>query len=387
VTQAPAAGAPAGFVEPDYSGSGPRATLGDVLPAVAGALGVPVGFHDTALSLPPAPAYVVVLVDGLGHDLLAEHRAQAPFLHDLLGAGGAVPATCGVPSTTATSLTSLGTALTPGQHGLVGFTSRVPQTGELLNSLFWDRPVDPLDWQPHPTAFARLEAAGVRTTVVSKREFAGSGLTRCGQRGATYAGADDVAERTAAAVAASRERPSVTYVYDGDLDWHGHRAGVDSQRWRGQLREIDEDVQELREALPEEVRLVVVADHGMIDSSPATHVDVDAVPGLRDGVSLLGGEARFRHVYCHPGAADDVAATWAGTLGDKAVVLTREAAVERGWFGPVEGDVRRRLGEVVVAARDDWAMMSSRDFAYEMTLVGLHGSLTPREMHIPVLVC
>ena len=35
--------------------------------------------------LPPAPAYVVMLVDGLGHELLAEHRAQAPYLHSLLG--------------------------------------------------------------------------------------------------------------------------------------------------------------------------------------------------------------------------------------------------------------------------------------------------------------
>ena len=119
-----------GFVEPAYSSDGmPGRTLGDVLPAVATALGVTAGFHESGLALPPAPAYVVMLVDGLGHELLAEHRAQAPYLHSLLGEG---PATCGVPSTTATSLTSLGTALTPGQHGLVGFTSRVPETGELL---------------------------------------------------------------------------------------------------------------------------------------------------------------------------------------------------------------------------------------------------------------
>jgi hypothetical protein len=30
--------------------------------------------------------------------------------------------------------------------------------------------------------------------------------------------------------------------------------------------------------------------------------------------------------------------------------------------------------------------MSSRDFAYEDTLVGLHGSLTSTEMLIPILV-
>ena len=48
--------------------------------------------------------------------------------------------------------------------------------------------------------------------------------------------------------------------------------------------------------------------------------------------------------------------------------------------------MRPRLGDVVVAAHDDWALMSSVDFKYEMTLIGLHGSLTPREMHIPILV-
>ncbi len=370
---------PPGFVEPDYSGR----SLGDVLPAVARALGVRLGTDGDALSLPPAPAYVVMLVDGLGFDLLAEHRAQAPYLHSLLGAE---PATCGVPSTTATSLTSLGTALTPGQHGLVGFTSRVPETGALLNSLFWDQPVDPLEWQPHATAFARLEAVGVHTSVVSKREFRGSGLTRAGQRGATFVGADDVAERIAGAVSSAERRPSLTYVYDGDLDWHGHRAGVDSQRWRTQLRDIDEDAQELRDALPEEVRLLVVADHGMVDSTPESHVDVDQTPELREGVSLLGGEARFRHVYCRGGAVDDVAATWRSVLDEKATVLTRDEAIQRGWFGPVDPQVRLRLGDVVAAAHDNWALMSSVDFAYEMTLVGLHGSLTPREMQIPILV-
>ncbi len=134
------------------------------------------------------------------------------------------------------------------------------------------------------------------------------------------------------------------------------------------------------------MRLLVVADHGMVDSTPETHIDVDEQPGLRDGVVLLGGEARFRHVYCRGGAVEDVAATWRSVLGDKATVLTRDEAIARGWFGTVDHGVRLRLGDVVVAAHDDWALMSSVDFNYEMTLIGLHGSLTSREMHIPILV-
>jgi hypothetical protein len=45
-----------------------------------------------------------------------------------------------------------------------------------------------------------------------------------------------------------------------------------------------------------------------------------------------------------------------------------------------------RLGDVMVAAHGDLAMFSSRGFGYEMSLIGLHGSLTPDEMLIPILV-
>ena len=100
----------------------------------------------------------------------------------------------------------------------------------------------------------------------------------------------------------------------------------------------------------------------------------------------MGGEARFRHLYCRSGAVDDVAATWRSVLGDRADVLTREEAIGRGWFGAVEPLVMPRLGDVVVACRGDHAVISTTDFAYESTLIGLHGSLTADEMLIPLLV-
>jgi hypothetical protein len=41
---------------------------------------------------------------------------------------------------------------------------------------------------------------------------------------------------------------------------------------------------------------------------------------------------------------------------------------------------------VIVASIGDVAVMSSRRFPHEATLVGLHGSLTADEMLIPLLV-
>jgi hypothetical protein len=373
-----------GFLEPAYGGR----SLADVLPAVAAALGAQVpGWRtdEPSLVLPEAPAYVVFLVDGLGADLLAAHDHAAPFLSSLLTDDAT--GTAGVPSTTATSLTSLGTGLTPGGHGVVGFTSRVPGSDRLLNALFWDKDIDPLQWQPHPTGFQLLAASGVHVTTVNKREFRGSGLTLAAHRGGEWIDADRVGERVAGAVAAAAQRPSLTYLYDGDLDWTGHRYGVASSQWLQQLAIIDAEAEQLREALPPHARLTVLADHGMVDAADPEHrIDLDDDPAYREGVVLLGGEARFRHVYCAAGAVEDVRARWAGLLADAALVLTRDEAIARGWFGDVSSAVLPRLGDVVAAARNDWGLFSMTDFPYETRLIGLHGSMTPVEMRIPLLV-
>jgi hypothetical protein len=52
----------------------------------------------------------------------------------------------------------------------------------------------------------------------------------------------------------------------------------------------------------------------------------------------------------------------------------------------VSASVLPRLGDVVAAARHNWGLFSYVDFPYETRLIGLHGSLTPVEMRIPMLV-
>lgn len=369
-------GAPA-VVLPAY-GSG---SLAEVMPSAVAALGVD-GWTNV-LGLPAARSYVVLLVDGMGWNLLRRHGPDAPYLASLATQGWAI--TSGVPSTTATGLTSLGTGLPPGAHGVVGFTSRVPGTDRLLDALRWDARVDPLEWQPHPTAFQRAVDSGVPVTVVSKRMFEGSGLTRAGQRGAAYVGADLAGEKISATVRAAEVPRSLTYVYDGELDSAGHRHGCESRAWRFQLTMVDGLARKLRATLPADTALVVVADHGMVDVPRERRVDVDAEPELREGLVLVGGEARFRHLYCEPGATDAVVARWRDRLGDDAVVVARSDAVAAGWFGPVEARVLPRLGDVMVASVGDLAVVLGDQFPYEATLVGLHGSLSPDEMLVPLL--
>lgn len=371
---------PAAFL-PRYGSS----SLADVLPSVLGAMGVP-GESDL-LQLPAAPRYCVLLIDGLGAQLLRRHPVQAPFLSSLRGLGSAGSITATAPTTTATSLTSLGTGLPPGRHGVVGFTSRVPGGTELFNALAWDPPQDPEQYQPYPSVFQRAEAAGVHTRVIGKRAFRNSGLTSVALRSSGFRPAETFGERVAAAVAAfDRPGRALAYVYEGDLDYTGHVHGCGSAAWRHHLAVVDRFAEELHDALPADTVLLVTADHGMVDVAREQRIDVDDIPALRQGVALVAGEARFRHVYAEPGAAEDVCAAWASVLGTRAVVRSRAAAVQAGWFGAVEERVLERIGDVVVSVNGDCAIERRSVFPGETRLVGLHGALTETEMLVPLLV-
>jgi predicted AlkP superfamily pyrophosphatase or phosphodiesterase len=366
-------------VTPAYDGG----SIADVLPSVAGAFGLP--GDANVLDLPVSRRYAVLLLDGLGWYLLKRNADAAPYLASLLPAGRQL--TAGVPSTTAASLTSFGTGLPPGTHGVVGYTSIVPETGGLLNALAWDSAVDPRKWQPHPTVFDRLDAFGVVTRNVSKARFDGSGLTAAAFRGSGHRGADSVQERLDATRFAIREGTSaLVYVYDSQLDHVGHGAGCESQRWRDELIAADRLAERIRGSLPAGTVLLIVADHGMVDVPSEDLVDIDKEPDLLAGLRLIAGESRFRHLYCVDGARDDVVAAYRERLGDRAIVLSRDEAIARGWFGTVEPRVAPRLGDVVVASVASVALVASHRFPHEAGLIGLHGSLTPDEMTIPLLI-
>ncbi|SFS39506.1 alkaline phosphatase family protein [Saccharopolyspora flava] len=380
------------IVAPDPNGR----ALRDVLPSMLSALDVE-GFTDT-IGIPPCRTALVLLIDGLGHELLREHAADAPFLSSLQSAP---PLTAGFPTTTVTSITSLATGRCAGEHGLVGYTFAEPGGG-LLHPLSWtvrsapggagDERGDMIEkWppeqvQPHATVLERAAAAGVDVRTAVPGHFEGTGLTRASMRGAAFRGVRELGDLAAELLAAAQSRgPALCYGYHGGVDLLGHIHGPGSIQWRMQLRQIDAFVQMIAEALPPGAVLGVVADHGMVDLDPAEAIDADADPALSDGVRLIGGEVRVRQVYARPGARDDVLAAWRDTIGAAGAVMTGEQAIDEGYFGPVSAQMRPRIGDVLAIMRSGGVIRSVHEPG-ESALRGHHGSLTAAEQLVPVLV-
>ncbi|MFJ6648929.1 alkaline phosphatase family protein [Streptomyces sp. NPDC091290] len=372
---------------PQYGGG----SLADLLPTLAAGMGVP-DMTATIAELSAADRNCVFLIDGLGWEQLRAHPDEAPFMASLLAGsrgGSGRPITAGFPATTATSLASVGTGRPPGAHGLPGYTVRNPDTGELMNQLRWNPWTPPHAWQPYPTVFELAHRAGVHAAQVSSPTFENTPLTKVALSGGRFLGRLAGEERVdlAAEQLAAGDR-SLVYTYYAELDGAGHRYGVDSDTWRGQLMYVDRLVQRLAEQLPPRTALYVTADHGMIDVpfDEEHRIDFDEDWELRAGVALLGGEGRARHVYAVPGAAQDVLTCWREVLGEQFWVASRDEAIEAGWFGPhIDERVHGRLGDVIAAARDDVLIIASEREPKESAMVGNHGSMTPAEQMVPLL--
>jgi hypothetical protein len=332
---------------------------------------------------------VVVLVDGMGWHLLPQLVADAPLLASVAagGAGRLDELVCAFPSTTPTSLVSLGTGVLPGAHGVLGFTVKLPHSDRVLNHIEWRDDPPPGRWQPVPTWFERLTRARVSARAVLPAAFIGSGLTGSVYRGARIrpaTHADDYGEQLSDEI---RAAPGLIYGYTGALDTAAHLFGIGSPQWHAAATYVDTLLRRLVESLPTDAVLLVTADHGGVNVAPEARIDIDANAQLAAGVRVVAGDPRVRYLYTKPGAAADVRAAWSETLDGCAEVYSRDEAVAAGLFGPVRPQHLPRLGDVVVICTGQAAVLASAHEPPEVAgLIGLHGGVTAAEMAIPLMV-
>jgi hypothetical protein len=122
----------------------------------------------------------------------------------------------------------------------------------------------------------------------------------------------------------------------------------------------------------------------MIDVRPDQLVDVDDHPALREGVRLVGGEARCRYLYLEPGESERaVAARWQRVLGPGTCVVSRAVAVATGIFGEVRPEVVGRFGEVIVWSEGLTGVSDRSMLEAEAGMEAHHGGLSTDEMLVP----
>ncbi len=356
--------------------------LADLSQSIFASLGLPGVANNVELS--PSRRTCLLLIDGMGSQLLTTYGEQFPIFAQAIRTESL---TSHFPSTTVTNLTSLGTGVLPGVHGMLGYTVRVPNSGNpgrLLNALKWDERVDPLVWQKIPTLFERAMSHGICVTNIAEKRYEGSAFTQAALRGAHYVGANRAAEMIEATKVAISEPNSFTYLYINALDHAGHNDGVGSEKWLIALESVAKLINSLIDRLPKNTDLYVTADHGMVNVGEKVVLGYEN--DLMKNISLVGGEPRARHMYVIEGSLSDTVAQWREFFGERVSIYSKEEMIAASLFGEdLSLESIDRMGDFMAIAHQGVILIDPSRIAPESSMVGHHGGVTEAETAIPLL--
>ncbi len=400
----------AGQILPRYGGG----SIANLPPTIGALLGVDEGWSSPTLAAdliaPLAGDWrrlVLLLVDGIGWNrLLAEVGRDDAGFDELYDRYGLIqePITSVSPATTSVATTVLlGNGAAPAESGMLGYTFRLPELGVVANALFWKPArhptavsgdlerwgLRPETFLPTPSLFQVLAAGGVEGSALLPRSIAASPLARMQLRGKSavgYEGLSDLFHQLEGWSDHGAGRPAVAYAYYPYFDGISHRDGPDAPSWSALWEAFVFGLKRYLARLPNDTLVLMTADHGHVHTPLAERRTVRDVPGLaRHSAHRPAGEARHPYFYARGGHQQAMAGTLAAALGDAFVVLDGEEALASGLYGPperVHPEADRRIGDVVALARGG---ASFWDEAPDTELLGMHGSLDPDEMLVPLI--
>ena len=380
---------------PDFAGGSIANLMASIVLGLGGEETLLPPLRELAPQQLHAPTNVVLLVvDGLGHETLAHHGQGTSLLRHQRARMTSV-----FPSTTATAITTFLTGQAPRQHGLTGWHMYLSELAGVLAVLpgvprgggvpYRQAGIDPTLLLQHRPVFNRIPP---RTYVVAPERIARSDFNTAHQGRAELRVYRTLEEMFAVAARTLREHAArkYLYLYWSEFDHIGHERGVNSREAVTHLAEIDGAFEAfLRRIAGTDTLVIATADHGMLDTTPATSLELADHPELADCLRLpLCGERRAPYCYLKPRREDAFLAYVREHLAEVAEPFASEALIADGWFGPGASHARleERIGDYVLVMKENYVLKDWLPFEMRYKQIGVHGGVSPAEMYVPLIL-
>ncbi len=344
------------------------------------------------------PQHIVLLVfDGMGSRQLEKFLTADSFLPtNTIAQLSSV-----FPSTTVAAMNSFYSALSPLEHGWLGWSLYFKEAGRAVD--IFPR-VDSVTGAALPSAFDpwqrlaydplvdRIAGSAISPQVTC---IAPSGISFPGSR-LPVAVAETLEQwfeavsesvKTTAGVSA----PTFTIAYWPDPDSLLHRNGSDAPGVQQCMNQVDELCGQLARSLPQDSLLLISADHGHIDITE--YIDIALIPGFMEALVMPPFlEARAAMCYVKHEKRRDFEALFKRYLAQDFRLFSRAEMLTLGLFGLRAVESRAHpltedfLADYLIAATGTKALKHygyqndhSHDFASH------HAGLTADEMRVPLV--
>jgi len=365
--------------------------------AAANGAGTPrdAGPRRLADAIGPNDHLIVVMADGMGMNVLGTLPRQGFLRRHLRMSIHTV-----FPSASAVALTTLATGEWPSRHAVTGWWTYVPElglAGALLPFVMRDsrRSLAELGADLGLLIHGRplLDSSERDVLALHPKQFCDSPYSKffSGQRRrAPYASLEH-ATRLLIARLRDATGPTYTYLYNHRIDALAHRYGAASPEVREAAADLDRALGELYNATAGKARIVVTADHGLLDAAEGSKHLIPPTDRLLDDLSAPPtGDSRVQYLHVKGGAEASVRERFGDLVERRFYVITFDEAHELRLFGPgaYPGAARARIGDLIAISKgEDVVEYPGADGSGNMLAqIAHHSGLHPDEMLIPLIV-
>ena len=322
---------------------------------------------------------IVMLFDGMGTDCLENNL---PKQNSIFHANKKQDLTSVYLCTTTAATTSMNTALSPIEHGWLGWSCYFKELDKLVNIFINDDGVksDNVPVADYNVASKYMPYKSI-FDIINESD---SGIKACSVSPFGMVKVEELDELFAkTAVLCNDDEKRFIYTYWGYPDGKMHVSGCYHKKVKDVVAEIQTKVERLANDV-DDTLIIVTADHGLLDSIVSLIADYPEIAAcLRHPTGL---EPRCNSYYIKEGMIDKFTELFKKEFGDDFILFTREEFLAKGFLGPGEPHKKSLdfLGDIIAVAVGNISLW--HDTGSTHIFKALHAGMTEKEMIVPLII-
>ncbi|MFX1532650.1 MAG: alkaline phosphatase family protein [Promethearchaeota archaeon] len=341
---------------------------------------------------------ILLVIDGLGYEYLRTYGHNSLLSKYLIGKVTSV-----FPCSTASAMPSFYTGLAPLNHAITGWFTYLKELGVVSTIL----PLTTRAFRNSITNETRTTAAIFQCQsifdyiraqtyfflpeIIKDSEFStffGGKSIRVG-----YKNLRDLFSKFLSILKQDKNQKFILG-YWTELDRVIHLEGTKSKATLQHFQEINLELGKFieileTENLQETTRILITADHGLIDIPPDRTIQLKDHSQLQSTLALpLCGDYRAVFFYVRPSQVTKFEEYITNHLNHVGTLMKVEDLVDQGYFGLYDLHPRffDRVGDYVFIMKENYAFMDNLLGEKVRVLVGNHGGLSKEELYVPLSI-
>ncbi len=372
---------------------------------------LPLEIYENNLKKENFSKIVLFLVDGLGYNQWIKHSKEIEIFNIFNKKGLVTPLTSVFPSTTAATLTTISSGLTPQEHGLPEWVTYFKEIDTIINTLPFsplgeegrdllsEMRVDPRILFKGETIYHELKKAGVKSFCANNESHAYSAYSKQIHKGSKtipFFNPFDLIAKLKKVLEKEKER-SYFYVYIDDVDYSAHKDGPNSERFLKELARLSYFFKEFLKRIDKKVAkdtiVLIAADHGQINVYPEKTLYLNMYQELANSFQrsekgrriLPTGSPRDVFLHIEQDRLEEVYDFLSKKLDGKAKIIMSEDAISLNLFGigKPTSEFKDRIGNLLILPYRNNTIWYEHIKGKKFDSLGHHGGLSKNEMLVP----